>query len=98
MLGLLAKVPRHVVRSNREAGLGRYNICIKPVGVDSAAVLIEFKIAKTWRELAAKCDEALAQISQQQYAHALIEEGFEVLNPGIAFCGKVCLVKVSSTK
>ena len=51
-------------------------------------------MAKTYRELEKKCDEALEQIEKQKYDEELRQEGYQdILKYGVAFYRKECMVK-----
>lgn len=58
------------------------------------AILLEIKRARTLWEMDAKCDEALEQIEDRQYARALENEFGEILCCGICFFKKKCRVKM----
>ena len=84
----------YVVKSNRENGLGRSDIAVKD-RKNRRAVIIETKSAASERELDSVCDEALAQITRNQYDVEIKKYGYkQVLCIGIAFYKKQCLVKV----
>jgi len=60
----------YVIKSNRESGLGRYDVMLRPKDKKDNAVIIEFKSkrrsekGKTLDEL---CDMALKQIEDKKY-------------------------------
>jgi hypothetical protein len=57
------------------------------------AVIFEFKPAKEFHELSAKCEEALKQIEDKKYADEWARDGYaQVMKYGIAFYRKDCLV------
>lgn len=81
------------VESNYENGLGRSDIVIKDRKGRRAAV-VEAKRTDSEYLLEKKCEEALAQIEEKQYAKKVEIDGFEkVFRLGIAFFQKKCLVK-----
>lgn len=83
----------YVVESNYENGLGRSDLVIKD-RVNRRAVIIEAKIAKDSKKLAAMCNEALAQIEKQQYRKKVEKAGYsDIVRLGMAFYQKSCLVK-----
>lgn len=93
LAGLLKYSERFLVESNREAGTGRSDIVITDLLKRETAVIIEIKAAKEEKEMDERCDEALQQIEDRKYAHALTQKGYrKILKYGIAFCGKVCKV------
>lgn len=67
---------------------------IKSPSVFEPAVILEFKIAETVKELSRKCDEALLQIEEKEYGLELKTEGYEdIIKYGIAFYKKDCMIK-----
>ena len=85
----------YIIRSNRESGAGRSDVYIKSPSVFEPAVILEFKIAKSVKELDGKCDEALNQIKQKEYDLELESEGYEnIIKYGISFYRKDCIIKI----
>jgi hypothetical protein len=68
LLGLMANLKNYRIKSNREAGNGRYDICIYSLDLRSPAVLLELKVADRFRELDQESDRALRQINEKEYA------------------------------
>ncbi|MEG2935367.1 MAG: AAA family ATPase [Clostridium sp.] len=94
LLGTLVNMKRYIIKSNREAGKGRSDILIRYPNRRGTAVILELKVAKTFKELEAKCDEALNQIEEKEYDKPLIEEGYtNILKYGITFYKKDCMIK-----
>ena len=94
LTGLLKNIGNYIVLSNREAGNGRPDILLKYPSVKGKAVILEIKVAKTYRELEKKSDEALEQIEKQKYEEELRQEGYsDILKYGVAFYRKECMVK-----
>ncbi|HIX48511.1 MAG TPA: ATP-binding protein, partial [Candidatus Mediterraneibacter caccavium] len=94
LAGMLKNIGNYIVLSNRESGNGRPDIVLKYPSVRGKAVILEIKVARTYQELASKCDEALRQIDEQKYEEALRQEGYSnILKYGIAFYRKECMVK-----
>jgi hypothetical protein len=94
-LGLVRGIEDRLVNSNRESGLGRPDIIIKPLHLDEPVYIIELKTADSRAGLAGKCDEALKQIIDLQYEEGPRSEGYVVfVHCGIAFYKKGCLVKI----
>ncbi len=97
ILGLLVMLSKtYEVRSNRESGLGRYDIMIIPKDTQKPAVVIEFK--KVWKKsengLEVAAQKALDQIIDKKYAQELYGQGIQtVIAYGIAFEGKTVCVK-----
>ncbi|HJC25417.1 MAG TPA: ATP-binding protein [Candidatus Eisenbergiella merdavium] len=97
LAGVLQNMPGYRILSNREAGEGRPDLILKTPGLKGRAILIEIKIAGSYREMDARCDAALLQIQKQRYADTLHREGYEeVLSYGICFYRKDCEVKMLS--
>jgi hypothetical protein len=87
--GLMAKIPKYLVRSNRESGIGRTDIVLVPDDHDDSVVIIEFKVTKIAADIASKAAEALAQIASRNYMAEWREEGYKkFLLYGLAFYKK----------
>ncbi len=96
MLGLCAVLSnRYWVRSNRESGLGRFDIMLIPRVKVIPAFIYEFKYTKDEKaDLNALAQEALKQIDDKKYDAELSDFGTEnVVKIGIAFRGKSAVVK-----
>ena len=95
VLGLLVSLEKtHEVKSNRESGLGRYDVCLIPKQPTNLGIVIEFKKAKKGSPLEEAVEEALLQIENKKYVSELKSRGINrVLALGIAFQGKQILVK-----
>lgn len=99
MLGLCAVLSnRYRVRSNRESGLGRFDIMLIPQTKNIPGFIYEFKHTKDEREdLNALAEAALKQIDEKKYETELLEAGVhDIIKIGIAFRGKNAVVKRSS--
>lgn len=95
LVGLLAGSEIYQVKSNRENGGGRTDITVCEYQTREVAVVIEVKIAETFRQLDAKCDEGLKQIRDRRYSEELIDDCYrKVVRYGIAFYQKACKVKM----
>ncbi|MBU3877752.1 ATP-binding protein [Faecalicatena sp. AGMB00832] len=96
ILGLLKGMKDYYVYSNREAGDGRYDICLKSLDVMRPAVILELKSASSFGEMEAKSLEAISQIEMKHYEQELVQDGYQkVLCYGIAFYKKNCRVAVT---
>ncbi len=98
MLGLCAAMDQYRVTSNREAGEGRYDICLMPKAIRLPGVLIELKASKgcAKEKLAELAQAALQQIRDQHYDTELRSQGVQtVYNFGVAFSGKEVEVKAT---
>lgn len=94
ILGMILYLDRrYKVCSNKEIGLGRYDIVLEPKHRKDTAYIFEFKVAKTSEELEDKAKEALEQIRKKKYDVDLKEKGYNILYVGMAFCGKEVKVK-----
>lgn len=94
LLGVLVYLDGYKVKSNREAGNGRFDISIESVDGRSNPVIIELKAAKRRSEMQEKALEALAQIADRQYDGQFIEDGYsQCVHIGIGFCKKMCRVE-----
>lgn len=95
LAGLLAGSEVYQVKSNRENGDGRTDITVCEYQTREVAVVIEVKIADTFRQLDAKCDEGLKQIRDMRYSEELIDDCYrKVIRYGVAFYQKACKVKM----
>lgn len=82
----------YAVESNYEHGRGRPDVVVKD-RKGRRALLIEAKHAKKESELEGKCEEALTQVKDKQYA-AGIQKGYRsVTCYGIAFFEKECRIR-----
>ena len=96
MLGLCAVLGRrYQIRSNRESGLGRFDIQLMPVAKNMPGFLFEFKHTKNTEEnLDELAATALQQIEEKKYDTELRNAGIHpIIKIGIAFCGKKAAVK-----
>lgn len=91
-LGLCAVMDSsYRIVSNREAGDGRYDICMHPKKGNLPGIIIEFKAAKNASEddLKKLSQKALRQIDDRHYASEFSDgDVSSVLKYGIAFSGK----------
>lgn len=99
VLGLMVELAgRYEITSNRESGLGRYDVMLKPRDREKdCAYIIEFKVFKSYREktLEETLANAHAQIEEKQYEAGLTAEGIapeRIRKYGFAFQGKKCLI------
>lgn len=97
LAGILYGIDGYVVKSNREGGTGRTDLFIKPVSRRKTAYAVEFKVAKTYRELGKRAEDALEQIKEKAYVRELEDDGYEsVVCYGISFFGKDCEVRINA--
>ena len=93
VLGLLLPLEKKFkITSNRESGLGRYDVMFKPRNNQYDAIIVEFKVRDEKKEesLEETARAALDQINEKNYAQDLINEGIEedrIRKYGFAFEG-----------
>lgn len=96
MLGLCAILGnRYKIRSNRESGLGRFDIQLMPLTKGMPGFIFEFKHTKDEHtNLSALADSALQQIEAKKYDTELRDNGVNsIIRIGIAFRGKSAVVR-----
>ena len=80
---------KYSVKSNREAGLGRYDVLIEPINKKERAFVLEFKVTDSEKNLEKFSKEALEQIINKKYNIELIKKGIkDITYIGIAFYKK----------
>ena len=97
MLGLIALMDnQYKIKSNRESGDGRYDICLIPREEKYPGIIMELK----WKEklseaaLVSLAEEVLVQIDELRYDSELKEDGIaDIIKFGIAFSGKKVCIK-----
>ncbi len=95
VLGLLAHLSdRYVIRSNREAGMGRSDVMLLPKHAGDRGVIMEFKTAERPDQLEAALDAAHAQMQTRHYAGELVTAGVHQYSEiAVACCGKQVAVR-----
>ena len=98
MLGLCAILNDcYLVRSNRESGLGRFDIQLQPMDLQLPGFIFELKASRDQKEdpeLLAQA--ALDRIQEKKYETEMRSAGVStVIRMGIAFRGKDIVVKNS---
>ena len=96
MLGLCAMLSnRYQVRSNRESGLGRFDIRLLPNVKSMPGFIYEFKFTRDEKtDLEALAQEALTQINDKKYDTELLSAGIKnIVKIGIGFRGKNAVVR-----
>ena len=99
MLGLCAALgDRYQVKSNRESGLGRFDLQLKPKEKSLPGFIFEFKHTNdTHTDLSLLAENALNQIDEKKYCAEMLESGIKpIIKIGIAFRGKSAVVKRST--
>ena len=85
---------QYYVTSNKESGLGRYDVTIEPKNKNNKGYILEFKVTKNEEDLEKEAKQAIEQIISKKYDVSLKERGIkDIIILGVAFCGK--LIKVS---
>lgn len=98
VLGLIADSGMHyIITSNRESGLGRYDVMMEPVNKGDNAYVFEFKVLNPGREdtLEDTVKAALHQIQEKNYDAILLARGIpedKIRHYGFAFRGKEVLI------
>ena len=100
VLGLIVdKAGSYMVKSNRESGLGRYDVVMEPKDVGDIAVIMEFKVfdkEDSEETLEDTAQNALRQIADRRYDTDLIQRGIpadRIYRYGFAFEGEKCLIR-----
>ena len=97
ILGLLVLLEgSYEVTSNRESGLGRYDVMMIPKDSSKKGIVMELKKASNnYEEIPEKdLEEALAQIEEKRYEQELRNRGVQdIMKLGIAFEGKKVWVR-----
>ena len=94
ILGMTLYLDRdYYVTSNRESGLGRYDVTIEPKNKNNRGYILEFKVSKIEKDLEKVSKEAIEQIIDKKYDTQLKERGIkDITFLGIAFFGKILKV------
>ena len=94
VLGMMFYLDNHYyVKSNKESGLGRYDVVIEPKNKNNRGFILEFKVVKNEDNLEKVSEEAIEQIMEKKYDVGLKDRGVkDVTFVGVAFCGKIVKV------
>lgn len=100
VLGLMVdRAGDYILKSNRESGLGRYDVVMEPKDISQVAVIMEFKVLDQGRgenSLEDTAASALRQIEEKKYDTDLLSRGIppeRIYKYGFAFEGSKCLIK-----
>ena len=97
LLGLVASLStKYYIRSNREAGEGRFDLQLEPRDRNLPAIVMELKAIPVSEkcDLKKSADEAISQIGRKSYIQDLRDRGFHrIVQYGIAFSGKQAEVR-----
>ena len=90
MLGLCAITSsRYKISSNRESGLGRFDICLNPINKSNPGFIFEFKKGEDSSSLDKLAKKALDQIEKKKYDEEMKLDGVsKIIKVGIAFFNK----------
>lgn len=90
LLGFMVSLNQtHEIKSNRESGLGRFDILIIPKDINKSGIVIELKIKSEKETLEDCAKKALEQIEQKKYPEELKQRGInKIIQIGIGFEGK----------
>ena len=97
VLGLIVDLAgRYQIRSNRESGLGRYDVMMEPLNQSDNAIIMEFKVFSEQKDktLEKAVENALKQIEKMKYDTELISRGIckeRIRHYGFAFDGQTVL-------
>ncbi len=95
MLGLFSGFinKNFIVKSNREAGIGRYDLMIEKKD-RSVGIIIEIKIANNKEEMDNLASIALKQIEEKEYYKELELDGIKnIIKYSIVFFEKSCIIR-----
>lgn len=98
VLGLIVDLSdRYCITSNRESGLGRYDVVLEPLKEGLSAYVFEFKVRRKKKEknLEETVQNARKQIEEREYDQELLDRGIpkeRIRHYGFAFEGKQVLI------
>lgn len=98
VLGMIVDLAgRYHIRSNRQSGIGRYDIMMEPKDLSADAIIIEFKVLDPRKDktLEKAVANALEQIEKMRYDTELIARGItkeRIRHYGFAFDGQKVLI------
>jgi hypothetical protein len=97
ILGMLIGLKdKYEVKSNRESGLGRYDVILIPKDPGDLGIIMEFKKISPFKkmDLETAVNTALQQIEDKKYAQELLDRGVhKIIYLGFAFEGKQVLIR-----
>ena len=96
ILGMLVGLKdQYEVKSNRESGLGRYDVMLIPKNREALGIIMEFKKISPFKkmDLSSAANAALQQIEEKHYAQELLDRDIKrILYLAFAFEGKTVLI------
>ena len=94
LTGILSQSQDYIVKSNRESGNGRGDICVKSPSLRGRSFILELKVSEDIDALEADAEKALQQIYDKKYMDELRVEGYKKIDCyGISFYRKDCEVR-----
>ena len=90
ILGLVLGLrDNYIIESNRESGLGRFDLAFIPKDKKASGILLEFKVCEKLDALAGTAKEALEQIKLKGYFETFKQHDIgSILAIGLSFSGK----------
>jgi len=102
VLGILVYIDKdYEIRSNRESGLGRYDVMIIPKDIHKKGIVIEFKKANEHKKetLEEALKRAKNQLTEKKYEIELIQRGVrDIMKLAIAFKGKEIMMEAETMR
>ncbi len=98
LLGFMVSLNQtHEIKSNRESGLGRFDILIIPKNLAKSGIVMELKVKGEKETLEVCAHRALQQIEQKKYIEEFKQRGInKVIQIGIGFKGKEFALRTCS--
>jgi hypothetical protein len=97
ILGALLKLKEeYLLKSNKESGYGRYDICLIPKEKTKTGIIMELKTIDTFNNETKEeaLESGLRQIEEKKYATELISAGIKKIDKiAVTFDGKRCWLK-----
>lgn len=94
LLGILSNLQHYLIRSNREAGDGRMDIAVRSLDILNPPIILELKVADSFKNMENLCQAALRQIEARRYDDWIPEEGYtEAWLYGVSFFRKQCMIQ-----
>ncbi len=95
LAGILSQSQDYLVKSNRESGNGRSDICVRSPSLRGKAFVLEVKVSDSIHDLENDAEKALWQIYDKKYMDELQTEGYRKIGCyGISFYRKDCEVRL----
>lgn len=99
LTGILSQSENYLVKSNREAGNGRYDIMVKSPSLRGRSFILELKVSASIDDLEEDAEKAVKQIYDKNYMEELRTEGYRKIDCyGVSFYRKDCEVRLGCGK